>query len=610
MNGRIPEAFIDEVIARTDLVELIQSRVNLKKSGKNYVACCPFHEEKTPSFTVSPDKQFYYCFGCGASGNAIGFMMDYERHNFVDAIKNLAQSSGLEVPLEPRSAEKSQQFQKLLEALARAENYYQQQLQHAQNKRPRAYLRDRGLSDEIIKLFKLGYAEPGWDNLSSQFQSTQQLQIAELGGLIINKDGARHYDRFRDRIMFPIRDPRGRTVAFGGRVLGDEKPKYLNSPETPVFHKQEVLYGLHEYLNQKTRAQKFLIVEGYLDVISLYQYDITYAVATLGTATSKSHLEKLFRYAPEVIFCFDGDSAGQKAAERALSITLSTLRDGRQVKFLFLPDGEDPDSLIKKEGREHFQTRIDNAVPLSEFFFDALEQQVNTQTVDGRARLAAIAMPLIEQIPTGFYKQLMTQQLAQLSGIDQSTLHKIAEQQSKTKVSPTTSSPQGQQRTAKPQNITTATETPGATTKQDPKPAATPSQRLTEKTIRLILQSPEKAQQISLPQEFSQLPSQSMQTLIELLDFLQKHPNSTIASLVGYWHGTETGNRVAQIAAQEFLLAREHIEDEIQDAILQLKRLHITELISRQIDEDRQNKTKDGSKLKKLLDLKQEISNL
>ena len=657
MKGRIPEAFIDEVIARADIVELIHSQVTLKKSGKNYVACCPFHNEKTPSFTVSRDKQFYYCFGCGASGNAVSFLMEYSRLSFIESVQSLAHSAGLEIPVEERSSAENQQFKQLTGALEQAQRFFSQQLlaKTPASKKARQYLRDRGLNNEIIDLFKLGYAPPGWDNLIQHLHLKNNPQVGILSGLTVESDKQRVYDRFRDRVMFPITDPRGRTIAFGGRVMGDDKPKYLNSPETPLFHKQEVLYGLHEHLSDKLtprneKPNKFLIVEGYLDVIALFQHGIRFSVATLGTATSRSHLEKLFRHAPEIIFCFDGDKAGRKAAERALTTTLPTLQAGREIKFLFLPEGEDPDTLVRKEGVELFLNRINNAIPLSEHLFDELENQVNLQTVDGKAKLAALAKPYLDEIPEGIYKELMLARLAELAGLPIDTLIRTLENQPSTarKKKPATANsdyntspntnpntnhsgqasqssygasqppsdygnesgdPYSHYDSSPPadHNYSSGNAEPRPRNQDRPSQEQDRSYLLVEKTIRPLLQSPEKAQQIVLPDEFKEVDSKSVQFLIGTLEFLKKNPTSNTASLIGHWHGTEMGEQIARMAAKEFLLNQEQVETEIQDAILQLQRLHITELISKQIEQDRHSKTKDGSKLKKLLELKQAI---
>ena len=344
MAGLIPQSFIDDLLNRSDIVDVVSSRIQLKKAGKNYSACCPFHKEKTPSFSVSPDKQFYYCFGCGAGGNALGFVMDHDQLDFPEAVEELAKRAGMDVPREesgrpraPRQAVDSPLYT-LLEAAA--EHYRQALRNHPQRRYAVDYLKGRGLSGEIARDFGLGFAPPGWDNLFKQLgtDALQQKAMIDAGLLIENADSGKRYDRFRDRIMFPIRDSRGRVIAFGGRVLGDDKPKYLNSPETPVFHKGQELYGLFEARKFNRDLDEIMVVEGYMDVIALAQQGLRNAVATLGTATSEEHLKRLFRLVPSVLFCFDGDAAGRNAAWRALESTLPSLQDGRRARFLFLPD--------------------------------------------------------------------------------------------------------------------------------------------------------------------------------------------------------------------------------------------------------------------------------
>ena len=364
MAGNIPQQFIDDLLTRIDVVDVINQRVPLKKAGTEYKACCPFHDEKTPSFTVSQSKQFYHCFGCGAHGSAIRFLMEYDRLSFPDAIEELAASIGLEVPREdgftPRDNRKP-----VYEILEQAARFYAQQLRHhPKANRAIEYLKNRGLSGEIAKTFHLGFAPPGWDNLLKKFGNDEQsLGLLRKAGLISEPEGKR-YDRFRDRIMFPIHDSRGRVVGFGGRVLDDGSPKYLNSPETPVFHKGSELYGLWEAKHANKSLPRVLVVEGYMDVIALAQYDIRNAVATLGTAATDQHLEKLFRTAPEVVFCFDGDRAGRDAAWKALNTALPILRDGRQARFLLLPEGEDPDTYVRRIGKDEFMNQVAKSEPL------------------------------------------------------------------------------------------------------------------------------------------------------------------------------------------------------------------------------------------------------
>ncbi|MCF7981822.1 MAG: DNA primase, partial [Pseudomonadales bacterium] len=439
MAGRIPQNFIDELLDRTDIVELVDARIGLRKSGRNYTGLCPFHQEKTPSFSVSPDKQFYYCFGCGAGGNAIGFLMEHDRLEFRNAVEELAKKAGLEVPDDaaPINPEIQKRQSSLFTQLEKAQAYYQRQLrEHPQRNRAIDYLKNRGVTGDIAKTFGIGYAPPGWNNLGKALGCSEEdeQQLIEAGMLVV-KDDRPHtnkresYDRFRDRITFPIRDNRGRTIAFGGRVLGDDKPKYLNSPESPVFSKGRELYGLFEARQASNRLTRLVIVEGYMDVIALAQHDILNAVATLGTATSREHLSKLFRMVSEVVFCFDGDQAGRQAAERALDTSLPIMEDGRQVRFMFLPEGEDPDSIVRKEGKTTFMERIDNALSLPDFFFDSLSQQVNLTTLDGKARFSKLALKKLQPMPNGVLRQLMLDQLAKLSHLSLERLLAFAPQE-------------------------------------------------------------------------------------------------------------------------------------------------------------------------------------
>jgi len=418
MAGKIPEKFIDELLARVDIVDVIDARVPLKKAGRDYKACCPFHDEKTPSFTVSQTKQFYHCFGCGAHGSAIGFLMDYERMSFPEAVEDLAKRVGMEVPHDARAPKDQPDLSApLLDILAQADRWFRRWLrEHPQSKDAVDYLKRRGLSGEIAADFGLGFAPEGWDNLLKAIGTTDEARQALLtAGLIVKKDGGGFYDRFRHRVMFPIHDHRGRLIGFGGRVLDSGEPKYLNSPETPLFHKGRELYGLHRARDALKRHGRVLVVEGYMDVVALAQYGIDYAVATLGTATTRDHLERLFRHVAEVVFCFDGDRAGREAAWRALENTLPVLHEGRQVSFLFLPEGEDPDTLVRKEGAEAFGARLTTAMPLPDYFFQQLATQVDMSRLDGRARLVELARPHLSNLRPGVLRQMMVARLGELS---------------------------------------------------------------------------------------------------------------------------------------------------------------------------------------------------
>ncbi len=421
MAGRIPQDFIDDLLHRTDIVDVVEERIQLKRTGRNYSGLCPFHKEKSPSFSVNPEKQFFYCFGCGAGGNALGFVMEHDRLEFREAIETLAKRHGLEIPAQAtENTQHDKQRQRSYQLLQRANDFYQQQLRsHAERDKAVDYLKQRGLSGAIAKQFGIGYAPPGWDNLLKQIGNEHQNALDDAGLVIQKADEQKCYDRFRDRIMFPIVDMRGRVIAFGGRVLTDEKPKYLNSPETLTFKKHEELYGLYQARQSNRELQRVLIVEGYMDVVALAQFGISNAVATLGTATSEQHLKRLFKLMPEIVFCFDGDNAGRKAAQRALDNALPLMEDGRQARFLFLPDGEDPDSMVRNEGTEAFNRRIDGAQPLSEFLFDSLSEGIDLSSGEGRARLSALAVPQINKIPGQVLQQLMRQQLSTLSGLEQ-----------------------------------------------------------------------------------------------------------------------------------------------------------------------------------------------
>jgi DNA primase len=424
MSGRIPREFIDDIIARSDIVEVIDSRVRLKKAGRNHQACCPFHDEKSPSFTVSQDKQFYHCFGCGAHGNVISFLMEFDRLEFPEAIEELAQYHSIEVPREkggapPPSAEQKQQKENDYELMEKVAKYFAQQLRvHPYKDKAVNYLKNRGLSGEIVKAFDMGFAPPEWDSVLKTFGINPECQAQLLDlKLITENDNRRRFDFFRDRIMFPIRDKRGRVIGFGGRVLEDGGPKYLNSPETRIFHKGHELYGFYQAKQAHRNLARVMIVEGYMDVVALGQFGIDYAVASLGTATTPEHIQMLFRATSEVVCCYDGDRAGREAAWRALENALPYLKDGVEMKFLFLPDGEDPDTLVRKIGKETFEENLKNdAVPLSKFFFDNLLQRHHVGSIEGKAALKSEAIPLIEQIVGDNIREILLSDLSNYMG--------------------------------------------------------------------------------------------------------------------------------------------------------------------------------------------------
>lgn len=418
MAGKIPRDFIQELLARVDLVDLIDIRVPLKASGSNHTARCPFHNDKSPSFSVSRTKQFYHCFGCGAHGNAIGFLMEYERLSFVEAVESLADSVGMKIPYEqgrtptPRQDDTTAPLYEVQDLASRF--YHAQFRANPAAARAVDYLKQRGVTGEIAQRYRLGYAPPGWTNLPADYPRVAM----EASGLLIVKDGKR-YDRFRDRVMFPIRDRRGRVIGFGARTMGDDIPKYLNSPETAAFKKGKEVYGLYELLNTLPKPERIIVVEGYMDVIALAQHGIPNAVATLGTATSADHVALLFRYTPELVFCFDGDNAGRKAAWKALESSLPALRDGRRVGFLALPEGHDPDSLVRAEGTENFLARVENARPFSKYFLEQLTRNLGFATIateEQRSALENSARPLLDQLPAGVFRDMMARQLQELTG--------------------------------------------------------------------------------------------------------------------------------------------------------------------------------------------------
>jgi DNA primase len=431
MAGRIPQSFIDDLTARADIVELIGSRVELKKAGREFRACCPFHNEKTPSFWVSPQKQFYHCFGCGAHGTALGFLMEYDKLSFPEAIEELANRLGLEVPREASSQpDTSGSTTPLYDTNLKVAKYFASVLPN--DARAKEYAKKRGLTRETVEKFMIGFASNSWNEVLKRFGTKDaDRKVLSDCGLIIERERTdsrtldRHYDRFRDRLMFPIRDARGRVLAFGGRIIDQGEPKYLNSPETLIFHKGRELYGLYEVRQSRASLKRLMVVEGYMDVARLHQAGVTYAVATLGTATTPEHLRRIFKLVSEVVFCFDGDKAGRAAAWRALGNALPEAREGRQIRFLFLPEGHDPDSLVGEEGREAFEKRLDGSLPLSEYLVTALGEQSDLSHADGRAQFAENARPLVAKVAPGVYRDLLIDRLAEAIKLTAARLNQL-----------------------------------------------------------------------------------------------------------------------------------------------------------------------------------------
>jgi DNA primase len=575
MAGLIPQSFIDDLLNRTDIVEVVGSRIQLKKAGKNYSARCPFHNEKTPSFSVSPDKQFYYCFGCGAGGNALGFIMDHDHLEFPQAIEELAKRAGMEVPREDiRPGQKPRQptDSPLYPLLSAAADYYRQALKsHPARKAAIDYLKGRGLSGAIARDFGLGFAPPGWDNLFKHLcsDSLQEKALIDAGLLVENADSGKRYDRFRDRVMFPIRDSRGRVIAFGGRVLGDDKPKYLNSPETPVFHKSQELYGLYEARQHNRHLDEIMVVEGYMDVIALAQQGLRNAVATLGTATSEEHIKRLFRLVPNILFCFDGDQAGRTAAWRALEACLPSLQDGRRARFLFLPEGEDPDSLVRAEGPEVFGARLNQqSLPLAEYFFQQLSQEADPGTLEGKAHLATLAVPLIDKIAGANLRALMHQRLEEITGLRSHRETRQTEQGPASQSAAQDDAPGHQGYPSSSSRKPSPSSQPGW--RSTGRSAAKQVESPTLAALRTLLQQPQLAARVSNASELAAEDDSYAQLLVALLEALQKNPRLSALQLMARWHGTEQGRLLRALADKEWLIDAENLEQQFFDTIHRL----------------------------------------
>jgi DNA primase len=552
MAGRIPKSFIDDIVGRADIVEIINSRVPLKKAGREYRACCPFHNEKTPSFWVNPVKQFYHCFGCGAHGTVLSFLMNYDHLPFVEAVEDLASRLGVEVPREAGTGNVAPVVSDDLYAVTgKVATFYAEQL--ASNERARAYAAKRGLTPDIIARFGIGYAPDSWNEVLKRFGASDasRQKLSDTGLIIEREKGDGWYDRFRDRLMFPIRDARGRVIAFGGRVLDQGEPKYLNSPETLLFHKGRELYGMYEVRQNRAPLTRLIVVEGYMDVVRLHQSGIGYAVATLGTATTPEHLKRAFRLVKEVIFCFDGDRAGRGAAWRALQNALPEATAGRELKFLFLPDGEDPDTLVGKEGQAAFEARYAAALPLSEYFVSHLAADIDITHADGKARFVAEARPLLDRVPAGAYRELLLDRLAAAIGVSAGRFLSIIGPMSAPQVA------------------------------GSPPPAARPVRTahssgrggLVRQAVQNILHFPAIAARLSPAdrEALDAVDEPGIEVLRELLDALQAQPALHTAQLLERWRDQPMGERLARLAAERSLLGEEKAAgDEMVTAVQKL----------------------------------------
>ncbi|MGI3051544.1 DNA primase [Vibrio alginolyticus] len=560
MAGHIPRSFIDDLLARLDIVDIIDARVKLKKKGKNYGACCPFHNEKTPSFSVSQEKQFYHCFGCGAHGNTIDFLMEFDRLEFVEAIEELASYLGLDVPREQRSGgngsfqsgpqASSSEKRNLYDLMGSIAQFYRNQLKQPASKVAIEYLKDRGLSGEIVQKFGIGYVADEWDLVRKNFgQNKENQDMLVTGGMLIENDKGNRYDRFRGRVMFPIRDRRGRVIGFGGRVLGDGTPKYLNSPETPIFHKGKELYGLYEVLQAYREPPQILVVEGYMDVVALAQYGVDYSVASLGTSTTGDHLQVLFRQTSTVVCCYDGDRAGREAAWRAMENALPYLTDGRQLKFMFLPDGEDPDSYIRQNGKQAFEQQVSNAMPLSEFMFSSLTQQVDMSTKEGMAKLSTLAVPLIDKVPGGTLRLYLRELLGRRLGlVDERQLQQLISKQGK--------------EDKRPQ--------PHKEIKRTPM----------REVIALLIQNPQYVSMVPDLTSVRDLPIPGLSLFVDVLDKCQAHPHINTGQLLEHWRNSQNETLLSRLASWDIPLDEDNQEEIFLDSLDKI----IAQCVEKQIE--------------------------
>ena len=568
MAGQIPQRFIDDLLGRVDVVEVVGERVQLKKAGRNFSGLCPFHQEKTPSFTVSADKQFYHCFGCGAHGNALRFLMEYDKLPFPEAVEQLAGRLGLDVPREgaddPRAQQREKKRKEGVNLLEVAASFYRERLKMQEGQSAQRYLQGRGLSPEVIDTYGIGYAPGGWEALKQHLSAKgigEPVQV-EYGLLIHREDTGRTYDRFRDRVMFPIRDLRGRTLGFGGRVMGDEQPKYLNSPETPVFHKGRELYGLYEARQASSKLEQLVMVEGYMDVVALAQFGIHNAVATLGTATTEDHLSRLFRLVSRVVFCFDGDRAGRQAASRALETALPQMIDGREARFLFLPEGDDPDSLVRREGREAFEDRVTCAMPLSEFLFEQAAQGRDLNTVEGRERFASQVLEALNKVPDGMLKSLLLESLAKRSGLAQSQLQALLDK----RTAAASASPQWEPVDDAPLEPVVADEAsrPAARRRQGAKLQAL---SMVARIVQLLLHEPRLV--TVLPETLEWLPDNSEETSLcrDLIALLRAGRYRSPQVVLAHFQGSHEGRVLAELAQRELLIPKSAREAELNGLV-------------------------------------------
>lgn len=591
MAGQISQRFIDDLLARTDIVDVISERVQLKKSGRNHSGLCPFHQENSPSFTVSHDKQFYHCFGCSAHGNALRFLMEFDNLRFPEAVEQLASRAGMQVEREggedPGARQRQQKREEGVNLLELASRFFRERLALGGGRQAREYLDRRGLSQEIIRDFGIGYAEDEWESLKRYLlqQGIGEAVQVEYGLLVHREETGRTYDRFRDRVMFPIRDWKGRTIAFGGRVLGDAKPKYLNSPETPVFHKGRELYGLFEARQANRQLSRVLVVEGYMDVVALAQFGIRNACATLGTALTTDHLQRLFRLVDEVVFCFDGDNAGRQAARRSLQTALPSMIDGRQVRFLFLPEGEDPDTVVRQEGQEAFEKRITCASPLSEFLFEQAAEGRDLKQVEGRERFVTAVLDALKLLPEGVLKSLLVKELSVRSGIDQSHFAGWLEKHAMPEPRQAMTPDAGYEALMMTSDgDIDATSDPGVTVDNSNNRArrrglpasrpgtATLSLSIPARILHLLLHEPGLVEGLPETVEWCPIEASDGRLCREVVQLLRAGRYRSPQVLLAHFHGSADGERLDQLARRELEIPRDVRASELESWVRYLER--------------------------------------
>lgn len=560
MAGQIPQRFIDDLLARVDVVEVVGERVQLKKSGRNHSGLCPFHQEKSPSFTVSQDKQFYHCFGCGAHGNALRFLMEYDNLRFPEAVEQLAARQGMEVPREgaddPRAQAREKKRKQGVNLLELAASFFRERMKMPEGQAARGYLERRGLSPQVVEEYGIGFAPNDWEALKRHLgeQGISEAVQVEYGLLVHREESGRTYDRFRDRVMFPIRDVKGNTIAFGGRVLGDAKPKYLNSPETPVFHKGRELYGLFEARQAHRQLERVLIVEGYMDVVALAQFGIRNAVATLGTSTSEDHLTRLFRMVDEVVFCFDGDRAGRQAATRALETVLPMMIDGRQARFLFLPEGEDPDTLVRNEGAEGFQDRVICASPLSEFLFDQAAAGRDLARIEERERYASQVLKALARLPEGVLKSLLLSELAKRTGVEQARFEALL----------ATPEPPAEQ-------VLAAVEPHEARYRESPA-VSRGALSLAARALQLLVHEPGLVERLPEGDDWCPEGNPDGALCREVIALVRAGGYRSAQVLLAHFHGSQEGERLAALAHRELLIPRANRGAELDGLVAYFQR--------------------------------------